>query len=420
MQRTRIALALALALVLLLGTTQAAQAGDKPPAVYWMSVSTEVGGATGATGGAGAGGPGMPSMGEMLMGGLTGSMGSTQTGAPGSGGAHRSLLLQLSAPGTVSDPKADEFIPPGQKMGESLPLITPAPGKLSKYETSEEEPEPEKPKGRISIYWGCSDKVRPGQPKVLDMASATPQDFARFFRSVGIHRPRGPHMMSGRTYARWPNDKDNQAVPQDSSLLGSHSVKANYAPEIRFDIPRQNDFMEPVVFSEIKDDLAEPISVHWKPVSNAVGYFAMAMGGKGENDTVIWVSSETPHMGWDLMDFVPTGEVRRLTKARVIMPPSTTTCQIPKGIFKEAEGGMLQFIAYGPDLDVSYPPRPKNAPIGWNPDWVAKVRLKSTNMALLGQAMHGDGQTGTEQESQPEKKDSMENPIKSLKGIFGF
>lgn len=393
----------ALALVLSCVLPGLAWAADKPPALYWMSVSTGTGGGMGAA---------MPSMSEMVMGGLLGgAIGGDKAGAAG---AQRSILLQLSAPKTLADPKADHFIPPGQKMGESLPLLTPKPGKHSKSSVDEQE-EPEKPKGRMLIYWGCGDKIRAGQPKTIDFATASVDDYRRFFRSINVNHPRGPRPINGWTYAQWPNEQDQQAVPQDSSLLGRHEIKANYAPAIRFEVPSQNDFMAPVKFTDIKGNLPESVSFKWEAVPNAVGYFAMAMGGRGENESIIWVSSEKPHMGWSLMDFVPTSEVRRLTKERVVMPPSTTTCQVPKGIFP-GDGAFLQFIAYGPDLDVAHPPRPAKPPKGWQPEWVAKVRLKSTQSTLLGESAGG---ADSRSETEPQKEKAVD-PVKALKGLFGF
>lgn len=403
------------------GALSSVQAADKPPAVYWMSVSTEVGGAFGM------GGMAMPSVGEMVSEGLLGGVfGGGKPSASDSGGAHRSILLQLSGPEAPPDPKADHFIPPGQNMGESLPLISPRSGKLSRHEAPDETQEQEKPKGRILMYWGCGDKVRSGQPKVLDMATASPQQYAAFFKTYNVSSPRGPRPASGWTYARWPNEKDSQPVPKDSSLVGPQTIKANYAPEIRFDIPRQQDFLDPVVFTEMSGDLAEAVSFRWKAIPNATGYFTMAMGGRSDNEMVIWVSSEAPHMGWSLMDYVPTGEVHKLIKERVIMPPSNTECKIPKGVFKDASA-MLQFIAYGQDLDLSHPPRPKNPPKGWMPDWTAKVRLKSTTMTMLGQNEREKGAADAGQDhgdtAQPRKKggtDALENPLKSIKGLFGL
>lgn len=189
--------------------------------------------------------------------------------------------------------------------------------------------------------------------------------------------------------------------------------------------------MAPVVFTEKSGGQGEATTLRWKDIANASGYFSMAMGGMGDNEMVIWVSSETLHMGWSLMDYQPTGEVRKLIKERVVMPPSVTECKIPQGVFKN-EGAMLQFIAYGYDLDTAYPARPKNAPKNWQPDWTAKVRLKSTNMTMLGDnrghANKGgeDSEQGRDYSSRSQsdsgggKPGGFANPIKSLKGLLGF
>lgn len=399
-------------------------AADLPPAKYWMSVSTEVGfGMGGMMGGGGA-----PGMGEMLGGIFGGGANMSDPNQP-----RRTLLLQLVGPNTPASPNADEFIPPGQKMGGSLHLLTPTGSKLSRQEVTQDESpesEQEKPKGRILMYWGCSDKVRAGQPKVLDMATATPQQYASFFKAFNINSPRGPRPAAGWTYARWPHEKDNQPVPKDSSLVGGHAVKSNYAPEIRFDVPQMQDYMDPIIFTEKTARPGEAVSLRWKSIPTASGYFSMAMGGMGENEMVIWVSSETPHMGWTMMDFIPTGEVHRLVKDKVVMPASITECKIPKDVFKDGEG-MLQFIAYGHDLNLSHPPKPKNAPKDWQPDWTAKIRLKSSTMTMLGEDMGGSmkeerSSGGRDYTSQPRSgrnrgnMDPIENPIKSIKGIFGL
>lgn len=112
------------------------------------------------------------------------------------------------------------------------------------------------------------------------------------------------------------------------------------------------------------------------------------------------------------------------------MPTSTTECKIPKDVFKDGEG-MLQFIAYGHDLNLSHPPKPKNAPKDWQPDWTAKIRLKSSTMTMLGEDMGGGmkeerSSGGRDYTSQPRSgrnrgnMDPIENPIKSIKGIFGL
>ena len=45
---------------------------------------------------------------------------------------------------------------------------------------------PEQPKGRILFYWGCSDTVRPGQPRILDFAKAGVEDYGKFMMGRAV------------------------------------------------------------------------------------------------------------------------------------------------------------------------------------------------------------------------------------------
>ena len=44
----------------------------------------------------------------------------------------------------------------------------------------------------------------------------------------------------------------------------------------------------------------------------------------------------------------------------------------------------MDVIAYGPEADFSFPPRPANATAAWRPEWVAKSRFRSTTMVIPG------------------------------------
>jgi hypothetical protein len=92
--------------------------------------------------------------------------------------------------------------------------------------------------------------------------------------------------------------------------------------------------------------------------------------------------------------------VRKLIGEKVVMPPSTQTCAIPKGIFEGAEGAMVRMIAYGEELNLAHPPRPADPKAAWEPIWTAKVRVKSEGMAFLGM---GDttGRPGATRETAP-------------------
>lgn len=338
----------------------------RPPiAVYWMSVET-------------AGGMGMD-----LPPGMAGMM------PPGMAGGKR-MKLDLGSSQTASgDPRAAHTIPPVLSMGQSLPLVTPRIERAPVRERDDEEPEFERPKGRMLIYWGCGEKVRAGQPVIFDFANMNPQDASRAFRSRAISRPRGPAPGRNRTYGTWPNQEDGRAVPANGSLKGDHVIAGNYSPEIRFPVGERHDFMEAVAFDPIRKTSGGAFAVKWKSVPTATGYFATAMGqGDSQTDIVMWSSSEVQEMGHALMDYIAPAEVERLIREKIVMPPQTTECIVHAGIFK-GEGSMFNFIAYGDELNLVHPPRPKDPKQVWEQVWAVKVRLKSTAMTLLAESEGG-------------------------------
>ena len=45
---------------------------------------------------------------------------------------------------------------------------------------------------------------------------------------------------------------------------------------------------------------------------------------------------------------------------------------------------MVNLQAYGPQADFAYPPRPADAKKPWNPEWIARVRFRSSTMVFPG------------------------------------
>jgi len=344
----------------------------KPYDHYWMTIETH-----------NMSIPGMPS-GEMS--GMEGMMGKMM-GMP-EFGPTRKLHLQLNSPRSLPpDPNATHDIPPGQNMGKTLPLLIPVHEKAApeRYTREEREEKFEKPKFRMLIYWGCSEEVRPGQPVVIDTEKMNPEDFGKAFSGRTGTRQYPPSERDGWIYSDWPNRKSTLTVPKDSSLLGSHFVHGNYTPDIKFSIDRMRDFMAPVEFASIKGSTSESIRFQWKEIPTAIGYLATAMAHNQQaGETIFWSSSEVQDSGFGLMDFLTPADVRRFIKDKVVMDPRTTNCTIPKGIFKGTEGSMLNFIGYGEEMNVVYPPKPEDPKEPWQPIWSVKVRLKSTGMTMLG------------------------------------
>lgn len=393
----------------------------RPPiAVYWMSVET-------------AGGMGMempPGMGGLMP--------------PGMQGGKRMKLDLGSSQQARGDAHAAHAIPPALSMGQSLPLLTPRVERAPVRGERDEEPEFERPKGRMLIYWGCGETVRPGQPVIIDFASLNSQEAARAFRSRGVSRPRGPASGRNRTYGTWPNQDDARQVPPAGSLQGDHTIAGNYSPEIRFAVGERHDFMQAVAFAPVHKTSRGAFAVKWKGVPTATGYFATAMGqGDNQNDVVTWSSSDVQEMGQALMDYIAPAEVERLIREKVVMPPQTTECSVPAGVFK-GEASMFNFIAYGNELNLVHPPRPKDPKQVWEQEWALKLRLKSTAMTMLAEGEGGGARRGRTRSSEraseppaqptpqadappaqadrpqgPTPADAVQEGVKVLRGIFG-
>ena len=392
---------------------------QKPYPHYWMSVATSSQSIPGIS---------------AEMGGIASFFGGKKMFGP-----RRELQLQLESPRVPADaPKADHEIPAGQKMGASLPLVIPMSEK-SEYVPPErgERPEQlEKPKARMLIYWGCGEKIGKGQPKVIDTATMTPADFAKAFagRAPTHQTPPSPH--KGWTYSEWPNKEDRTEIPADSSLVGSHLVKSSYTPDISFALDKKRDFMAPIEFSPLQKSPAGFLKVEWKSIPTAIGYFASAIGHDEESgESIFWSASEVPEPGFALQNYLTPGDISRFIKERVILDPSKTTCTIPP-IFKEEQPGMLQFIAYGEELNLVQPPKPKDPKKRWDIEWSAKVRLKSTAMMPLMAGEDGESSrkaTSSKKGKKPaesaektreEPGTGTDSPAKEignrLRGIFGL
>jgi hypothetical protein len=286
------------------------------------------------------------------------------------------------------------------------------------------EPEYEKPKGRLLMYWGCSDTIRPGQPKVIDFSNVSTADMAKFFQSRRATQ-RGTHSAVGRPI--WPSQPDARMVPDGASLVGEHGFTGQGVPEnFKFQLQAAQDLMPALALNQ--QDNAGGIQLRWEALPTARAYFLSAMGARERDEMVIWSSSELPDTGFGLMDYQTNPAIDRWLKEQVLLSPKTTQCAVPKGVFNPGGGGMLRMIAYGSELNLAHPPRPTDPKIAWEPQWAAKVRVKSVTMAMLGMEASDGGQrdrrrpqTGQPTPEADAPKDTPKKPgaIDLLKGILG-
>ncbi len=365
--------------------------------------------------------PGMPAGGM-------GAMGALMPGGMG-GGPQKELWLGLrSSHKPTGAPGADHMIPPGMNMGPSLPLLAPPPSQRG--ETYDDEKTPEKPKARMLIYWGCGDTIRPGQPKIADTEKMSLQQFGQAL--AGRSPPERWSATRNMQYI-WPNERERKAVPADATLRGEQLVRGTATPDIRFAIGERQDFMPPLELDG-KGPLAGPTVMSWPTIAGAQGYFLQAMGFRQSgNEMIIWSSSELQDTGWGLMNYLPNDFVRRMIGEKVVLPPSATTCTIPKGVFEGVEGGMVNGIAYGEELNLAQPPRPTDPKIAWEPIWAVKVRVKSVGMVPLGMETEDRGssrrsadrpqrapQSPPQSQQPPSPLDDAAGAVNKLKDLFKF
>lgn len=356
-----------------------------------------------------------PTVAAMAFGGRgdSNSFGMTRGGGPGLW-LDLSLYTRQKPAGT----QGTHEIPAGLQLGASLPLVP-----FAASRGGGEAPEHgERPKGRLLIYWGCGEAVRPGQPRILDMATATPEDFAKAF-SGRFAPERGARAAPG--HALWPNDRDRRNLPAGASLAGDHAVRGEGVPaSLRFAVSQAHDFM-PAVEAAAFGDLAGPVRLDWNAIAAARGWFAGATGAKGD-DMIAWSSSEVPEAGFGLFDYLAPATVDRWIREKVLLAAGTQTCTVPTGIFAGADGAMARLIAYGPELNLVHPPRPANPNAAWEPEWAVRVRVKSMAMAMLGAeerpARRGGAPAGApparRDQSPPPSSSPSSNPFNILRGVI--
>jgi hypothetical protein len=331
--------------------------------------------------------------------------------------AVRTLELHHGAGTTAPTPQADHFMPQGAGLGASVRLIAPTRAEASG------EASFERPSGRLLLYWGCGARAGAGQPVVIDFAkiAAGQMPPGLFMNAVDLPEDWQVSVANSRTYTSWPNGKDNKTVPAKGSLIGAHKITANYAKEINFTLGE--DFMPPLQ-ATTSDVTGGASMLAWKGLDKATGYYAWAIGAKDTGrggapvEMVWWASSKDQAFGGPLWDWISPAGVRKLVAAGTVMPPEQRDCTIPAEVMKAAgEGMMVNLQAYGPQADFAYPPRPADTRKPWNPEWIARVRFRSSTMLIPGMEGMGMGRADADDSSASEPAKPQKPKCKGLKGI---
>jgi hypothetical protein len=360
-----------------------------------------------------AGMPAMGGLGRMAMG-MFGGKGQASYGMtrmPAMPGQYLDIALYN---GSNPAPEASQAIPAGLRLGSSLPLLPPPATRppASAGGDGRAIADGGDHSSRILVYWGCGTEVRAGQPREIritlkngkaDISGSMPQGRNAPERAIN----------PGPEYALWPNERNRKQVPDGASLVGAHQVSGPGVPaSMHFDLERMQDFMPKIALSSSGGGAAAT-NWSWKPVDRATGYFLSAMGQK-DDAIVMWSSAEMPEPGTGLMDYLPEATVAKWINERVLLGPQVNNCAIPRGIFGDG-AGVTQMIAYGPERNIAWPPRPASSKAAWKPEWNVRVRTKSTAFAPMGMGNIGNADRGEGSAPADEGK-----PVKKLlRGLLG-
>lgn len=292
-------------------------------------------------------------------------------------GVEKNLSLQLGSTRSSTAPSAEHLPPQGLRAGERLPLVSPGKGVPKADERPDYRPgTPDKPKGRIELYWGCGEVAPSGQPVVIDLATMKPGAASPFGAIPNVKAMVPPSAGRHATYGEWPGGKNGTRVPSGASLVGDHVVQGNYSPEMRFAIVGGHDFLAPLSPQSAK--LASgAVKVSWPVLANARGYIMTVTGAREDGTIVMWTSSAVRMPGMALPDYLEQSDIARLVKQRILLAPQAIECVVPSAVGKASESAMLMMTAYGPEGNFG---SPREAPAGWG----VKLRTKATHMSMLG------------------------------------
>lgn len=372
---------------ILVGAAPAAKA-PPPVANYWMDVATASGMGAGMMGGANGSG-GQPDMAQLMQM-MNGGGGQAQ---------HMMNLYLASRTKAAGPPQAEHLIPPGLRMGASLPLIAPPPTARVPSEPGAFQP----PKGRMLIYWGCSEHAGAAQPTIIDFsklaAGHLPPGYSAMMSAVRAAQP--PRAGQSAGFGEWPNRQDSRPVPAGASLIGAHRVEGNYAPPIAFSLGQGQDFMPGLGLREAGMLPSGAIRLTWSPAASATGYALSMFGSPGGNDMVMWTSANKAAI-FPTTDYLSPAQVKPLVANGAVLAPATSQCTVPAEVAKASPQGMVMIVGYGPEAYFSDKPKA--------PTWTTRVRYKTTASLILGMAdMMGeagaqDPRTQAQGQDAPKKK----------------
>lgn len=299
-----------------------------------------------------------------------------------SGQAVRLLNIRLWSPSIAPSSATASVAPPaGLKQGPKLDLELYRPegaaGQGEKIQGFDPESDPEK--FTIKIYWGSSETVKEGQPKVITWGGLTPEQKTAMGNRAREAQAQGGsyYYKEGWTTGYWPTKSQPGQIDKSASLVGKYSLTTNYTGNVEIEAPSNVEFLAPILMSspnlERKIDLKKSMQFKWAEIANALGLNATIMGMEGKNTLILWSSSEvfTDQLMGD-MGFLQMAEVRDFVSKTMFMEGNRTNVNVPAGIFANADFAMMNMAGYGPGaaLDKAQP--------------LPRIQTKTSLMLMLG------------------------------------
>ncbi len=294
--------------------------------------------------------------------------------------------------------EAAQSIPNGLRLGRSLNLlptpIAPTGPSEERRDIPDEPPKPPEGNFKMSFYWGCSQTVRQGQPKVFQIRNGQIAAYNMAMQGRS-ERDRGAGQFD--TASRWPNHKDKRDINSAASLVGNHAISgANIPASLSFAIDNARDFMGDLGLSS-SGDKSQNLIFNWNNIG-AKAYFvnAFGMSGDGQNnmEMVIWSSADVPDPGHGLLNYLSGANIAKWLQEKALLPPNQTSCAVPRGIFANSQMVMARAIGYGDEVNLVHPARPSDPNIPWVQEWTARFRNKSMSTLMVGMPSMGEMMSG--------------------------
>lgn len=301
------------------------------------------------------------------------------------GAPSRILTVRLYTPTIAPDDATASIAPPaGLKLGDKLDLelfrakpeeatVASGPGRPTKATDTPTD-------FTIKFYWGSSDTVQEGQPKIISFGGLTNDQKMEMASKMKAVRPNGGsnyYYKDNWTTGYWPTSKQPGEIDKEASLNGTFALTTSYAGNVSIDAPDNVDFLAPIEMTAPdlgeKPDLSASLPFQWNAIPNAIGLYATAFGMEGKNTLIIWCSSES--FAEQLMadqGFLQMADVRARVDAHQFMAGDKTNVTIPAGIFKDSSFAMFSMVGYGPGSSRQ----------GVTP--VPRIQTKTTLQIMLG------------------------------------